>query len=123
MPWLLLIPAAGVVAAIALWPKPAKAAEPSATETWKEPPPGPTATTTGGARARRYLSRLTTAQAAYQAVKLIGGTTAASALAQLKGTLDVVGEMAKADAAADRITAGDLDAINAKIAELKAQIG
>lgn len=119
MPWLMLIPAAGVVAVIALWPKKA-AAESSAS--WSAPPPGPKAVTPGGPRALQYLSRLTAALATYQAVKLIGGSTAASALAELKGTLDVVGGMAQADAVAGRITQGDLDAINAKIAEMKAQI-
>ena len=77
------------------------------------------AVSSGGPRATAYLQRLNAALLAYQAVKLVGGAAAASGLAELKGTLDVVKGMAQTDLAQRDITQTDLNSITARVEEIK----
>lgn len=93
-----------------------------ATTAYTPAPAAAPAVSSGGARAMTYIQRLDAALLAYQAVKLVGGAAAASALAELKGTLDVVRGMAQADLAQRTITQADMAAIQAKIDELNKKI-
>lgn len=120
MPWLILLPAAGIAAVVLLWPKAEK--KNGVTASWGQPAGGATTITSGGARARRYVQRVTAALGAWQAVRLVGGAAAGSALASLKGTFDVVKSMAQADALAGRITDADLLNVEATIDNAKKQI-
>jgi hypothetical protein len=119
-PWLLAVPI-GAAVIYFVWPKGAAAA-PAGPSPYT-PPPGPAAVSPGSARALSYHQRLDGALLAYRAVKLVGGTAAANALAELRGTLDVVKGMAEADLLARRIAQADMDAINAKIAAVRKEIG
>lgn len=115
-PWLLAVPI-GAAIVYFVWPKSAMAA------LWSTPPQGPIAASSGGSRALSYLQRLDAALFAYRAVKVVGGTAAASALAELRGTLDVVQGMAETDLLQRRIVQADMDAIKAKIASVRKEIG
>lgn len=117
--WMVLIPVVGVIAAIALWPKEEK--KPGVTATWGTPG-GPSTAMPGSARAITYMQRLDAGLMAWKAVRLIGGSAAASALATLKGTLDVVPSMALTDVQKGRITEEDMAAISAKVDSIKEQI-
>ena len=114
MMWLLAVPI-GAAIVYFVWPKPAGTGP-------YAPAPGPTVATPGSVRAMSYLQRLDAALFAYRAVRLVGGTAAASALAELKATLDVVKGMADADLAAGRIVQSDMDAITAKIAAVRKEM-
>ena len=118
--WFVLIPVVGIVAVAALWPKakekPSEGVTPGVTATFG------TKALPGSAAAAIYMQRMDAALAAYRAVKLIGGSAAASALATLKGTLDVVPTLAAKDVASGKITQGEMAAISAKADEIKAQI-
>lgn len=118
-PLLLAIPV-GVGILYLVWPKGATGAP---VVPWGRPPAGPTAVTAGGSRAISYLQRLGAALLAYRAVKFIGGTAAASALSELRGTLDVVKGMAEEDLLKGRIVQQDMTAINARMAEIRKEIG
>ena len=112
-PWLLAVPV-GAAAVYFLWPKSTQA---------YAPPAGNRAMGPGGSRAISYLQRLDAALFAYRGTKLIGGTSAANALAEVRGTLDVVKGMAEQDLLQGRIVKADMDAINAKIAAIRKEIG
>ena len=116
-PWLLAVPI-GAAAVYFLWPK-----SPEAAGAAYVPPPGQRASGAGGSRAISYLQRLDAALLAYRGTKLIGGAGAASALAELRGTLDVVKGMAEQDLLQGRILKADMDAIDAKINGVRKQIG
>lgn len=118
-PWLIAVP---VVGGVVFWLATRKAeAAPSAA--YAPLPPSRPALMSGGSRALSYLQRLNAALLAYRAVKVIGGTALANALAELRGTLDVVSGMAENDRLAGGITDQDLAQIKAKVAEIRKEIG
>lgn len=117
-PWLIAVPIGAAVVYL-VWPKSATGAPVSP---WAKPAPGPAAIVPGGSRALSYLQRLDAALFTYRAVKVVGGTAAAGALAELKGTLDVVKGMAEADLLQGRIVKADMDAIGAKIEAARKEI-
>jgi hypothetical protein len=88
-----------------------------------QPPPGSPALGSGGARYQSYMDQLNAANIAYAAASIFDSSATSGAAQQLKGTLDVVGNMAQLDLQAKTITQQDLTNIQTKIAALKKQIG
>lgn len=122
-PLLIAVPVLGAGALFLLWPKKAAAAGPSPYTPQPSPAGVGPAFMSGGVRYMTYIQRIDAAAFTWRAVKLIGGTAASSALAELRGTLDVVKGMAFADQARGQLTAQDMAAINAKIDALNKEIG
>jgi len=114
-PLLLLIPLAGVAVYLA-WPK-------GQTQYAPLPPTPGVLPASGGARYMTYVQRIDTGLFAYRTAKIIGGTALTAALAEVKGTLDVVKGMAEADRLQGQITTADMTSINVKIDAAKKEIG
>ena len=114
-PLLLLIPVAGAAIYLA-WPK-------GQTQYPPLPPTPGVLPASGGARYMTYIQRIDTGLLAYRAAKIVGGSALTTALAEVKGTLDVVKSMAEADRLQGTITTADMTSINAKIDATKKEIG
>lgn len=119
-PLVLAVPIAGALALYLLWPRQAAAAT---ADLYRPPPPGSgSVTMSGGVRALQYINQIDMALVGYRTAKVIGGAGLASALANLKGVLDVVGGMAAQDLAQRQITPQDLATIQAKVEAAKKEI-